>query len=137
MSGIMCALIASGGLTANEMLVTVGTQTGGSATSYGYSTASFGSLTPTTIPLFSGSTFSAVYWLSVLVSGTLTKSLIINLSGNQTGVSWTQVQIGTTVYTRASASITSSGGHTTFEWTPNATNPFGTTVGAGVLVAFS
>ena len=141
MTGIMCGMFASTGVT-NNFTVTVGTDSSTGVTYYGYGTTSpvYGNIAPkpAKVAIFSGATMNDIWWLADYFSGYTQVAFIV--TGNQTSTSWTSVNIGGNTYTKASLSSSAyySGSNTTsFVWDYPAVNPFGTTVGASVSVTFA
>ena len=127
MTGIMCALIGSGGEGAEylgEATVTVGFSSGGSFSSYGFGAGGQGSITPSTWAN-SGLSFSQLK--DVYVSGT-PEWLDFTVAGSAPNSGWETLTVdGITIY-RVDGSYSNSGSSTSWIFY-GAPDVFGTTVG--------
>lgn len=134
--GAFCGGIGSGGGTGapppptgldNQTVVSsaVGTTLNGNR-QRGFYTG-FGTITDGTSNLYAGAAITELYWdenggaPSDFVSLKITGASLAN-SG------WTQMAVDTYIYSRSSATYSTSGGFTTWRWTNPGTQPFG---GAG------
>lgn len=95
---------------------------------YGFA-GGYGSISDGTSNIYGGAAFSsaAYYTISTIVQ--------VAITGTLANSGWTNLKIGSTNFTRASATFTSTS-PSNWQWT-TATNPFGTTVGAQVVMVFT
>ena len=111
--------------------VTVGFYSGGyptgSATFYGY--IGDGKILDGTSNLYSGATINELYWWQ---EGAI---LYWSIAGNYTNTGWTTMKVGSTNFSRSSATFSSGGGTTSWTWNAG-DNPFGS-IGSTVPVVWS
>ena len=69
-----------------------------------------GSLTPSTSAVYGGAAINGLYHQEDIATATLA------IAGLQANSGWTQIKVGGTVLTRASASYSQSGGVTYWQW---------------------
>jgi len=142
MTGIMCSLLGSSGQISfsGSVTVTVGYYNLTIPPSYsvdywGYTIGQAGSVSPNNWA-GSGISFTTIRHINDNSGTTL---IAFSLAGYVPNAGWTSMVIGSSTYTRASASYTYDADNniTAWFWSPNPTNDFGTTVGATRVVTWS
>lgn len=133
MTGIMCALVGSGGSPyTGTATVTVGFASAGGFSSYGKGGSGQGSIAPTT---WANSGLTVDQLKDVYSSG-VPAWLDFTVAGSAPNSGWETLTVGSTTLNRADASYTNNGTSTT--WIFNgAPVVFGTTVGATKVVTWA
>jgi hypothetical protein len=108
MTGILAAIAGSGLGALETQTLTVGTS--GSFV-YGYDAANFGSISPGTSTIYSGSSWVALYHSDFDGSTILELNAVVANSG------WTTMNINGAVFNRADAVFFAGGGISRWDWT--------------------
>ncbi len=135
MTGVMCALAGSGGVAyTGSATVTVGqyVEPSGLFTTWGFSGALAGSVTPTTWA-GTGGNFVQLNWFDS--ANDFVSFVVVGVFPNE---GWTTMTVGGVPFTRTSANYSNDGTNTQWLWiTPSPPNPYGYTVGATRAVVWS
>ena len=132
MTGILCNLIGGTATspTLDTQTVTRGTSTTGSnPTEYysGYASGLFGSIADGTSNIYGGASILNLYFYEeAYVSppvGVTTRQVVLIINGAQANSGWATMTVGTTPFTRASATFSVST-QTNWIWDIPITNPF-------------
>lgn len=138
MTGVIAALAgARGNPYIGSAVVTVGTITNSSGTSYGYdSFQGFGSITPSTWG-GTGFTFARLYYINYTASPPATW-IEFWVNGYAPNSGWDTITIAGVPLNRASAAIysTDNATYTSWVWSPSS-NLFGTVVGAAKAISWA
>jgi hypothetical protein len=134
MTGILAVLAGSGSAILDTQTVTRGTASAGAdpfqnfAGYRGTGSPTFGSISDGTSDIYAGATINGLYFFeegtSVGGTGFYTRSIIWVVNGTQSNSGWSTVTIGTTTYTRADATFSTSGGVSTWTWFEPIPDPF-------------
>ena len=101
MSGIMCSLVGGSGFFPLSMVVGSRNNNKTGGTSYGYSTGSYGTLTPTTFPPSITQTVYGIYYSDLL------NMYMLALSTTTTNSGWNRITINGLTLLRTSATFSS------------------------------
>ncbi len=126
------------GASAQEIqTVTVGNYSAQYVTFYGYdggvlSSGGFGSISDGTSSLYNEAVIKSLAQLN-------NQTLYFYVDGNLSNSGWTGMTVGSNTFLRSAANYTYNSGanRTQWQWTQIGGNPFGTTIGANVTVAFT
>ena len=128
----------------NAVVVAVGKNVSGYTTIYGYDLASStGSINPNRVALLLGSQIVSLNWYQEIIpvfGGTITLNfLTLTVNSLLPNSGWTNITIGGNTFVRSSANYSQNTGanQTTWTWSGNPANPFGTTIGANVNCVFA
>ena len=142
MTGIMCSLLGGNGQRSfsGSVTVTVGYYNlflppSVDVDYWGYTIGQAGSVSPDDWA-GSGIPFTTIRHIN---DNSGTTILAFSLAGYVPNAGWTSMVIGSSTYTRSSASYTydADSNVTAWFWSPNPTNDFGTTVGATRVVTWA